>query len=266
MTDNAKPEGAELCGDCGEYTHDCQCGANNSVTLDERVTISMRMVNFLSGSADWHGYYFGDARSDRRGAFWWRSELTVDIQPLPTPVTDMGSPFQRGDRVRKVKGLPFGGDGGTVVLCCYQMLDGAWRVVGQHPEGWQHIFEPGQLELVTPAATPVADEGVTEADREAMIAYEALSAVPLAPSFVEEIRAGQHDTMARVQAIQRHRLAHQSADATELAQLRKSLDEARGLLKRCATIVDRNLYRQHEKIEDVPKLVRAFLDRSEGER
>lgn len=33
----------------------------------------------------------------------------------------------------------------------------------------------------------------------------------------------------------------------------------REALKRCATIVDRNLYRQHEKVEDVPKIARQAL-------
>jgi hypothetical protein len=65
------------------------------------------------------------------------------------------APFARGQYVRKVKGLPFGG-GDALVLVCYRMLknegswtiDTDWRVVVQHPEGWQHIFSPDQLEVV----------------------------------------------------------------------------------------------------------------------
>jgi hypothetical protein len=33
-------------------------------------------------------------------------------------------------------------------------------------------------------------------------------------------------------------------------------------MERCALIVDRNLYHQHEKIEDVPRLLRAALSKS----
>jgi hypothetical protein len=57
-----------------------------------------------------------------------------------------GWPFQRGDRVNKVKGLPFGA-GDAMVLACYQQPNGDWRVVVAHPEGWQHIFAPDQLSL-----------------------------------------------------------------------------------------------------------------------
>lgn len=58
---------------------------------------------------------------------------------------------------------------------------------------------------------------VTAEDREAMIAFEALSAIPLAPRFAEEIRSGIHDKMARLQLIARHRIAaHESALRQEL--------------------------------------------------
>ena len=46
------------------------------------------------------------------------------------------------------------------------------------------------------------------------------------------------------------------ARITELEAEVQRLREAAG---RCATIVDRYLYRQHEKVEDVPKLLRAAL-------
>ena len=47
-----------------------------------------------------------------------------------------------------------------------------------------------------------------------------------------------------------------AARITELEAENARLREVAG---RCATIVDRYLYRQHEKVEDVPKLLRAAL-------
>ena len=59
-----------------------------------------------------------------------------------------GWPFQRGDKIIKLKGHSFG-NGDAKVVICYQTLAGEWRVVAEHPEGWQFIFSPSQI-----AATP----------------------------------------------------------------------------------------------------------------
>ena len=62
-----------------------------------------------------------------------------------------------GDRVRKVKGLPFGGgkcphcDGQlpyAVVTVDPYPEGGGERLVARHPDGWSHIFNPEQLEIV----------------------------------------------------------------------------------------------------------------------
>lgn len=37
------------------------------------------------------------------------------------------------------------------------------------------------------------------------------------------------------------------------------------VMERCAVIVERNLYRQSEKVEDVPKLLRAAIAKATGE-
>lgn len=61
-----------------------------------------------------------------------------------------------GDLVRKITGLPFGGG------CCPHCgrglplaevvavygEDDNQRVIARHPEGWQHIFNPTQLERI----------------------------------------------------------------------------------------------------------------------
>ena len=49
----------------------------------------------------------------------------------------------------------------------------------------------------------------------------------------------------------------------ENAQLRDRVAGLEDCMKRCAEIVDRNLYRQHEKIEDVPRLIRALITQNE---
>ena len=49
----------------------------------------------------------------------------------------------------------------------------------------------------------------------------------------------------------------------ENAQLRDRVAALEDCMKRCAEIVDRNLYRQHEKIEDVPRLIRALITQNE---
>lgn len=45
---------------------------------------------------------------------------------------------------------------------------------------------------------------VTGEDREAMVAYEKLSSIPLSPEFAKAILNGEHDGCARVQAFARH--------------------------------------------------------------
>jgi hypothetical protein len=62
-----------------------------------------------------------------------------------------GWPFKRGDKFTKIKGHPFGA-GDAEVVACYQTRAGEWRVVGEHPEGWQFIFAPGQIALASPVA------------------------------------------------------------------------------------------------------------------
>jgi hypothetical protein len=47
--------------------------------------------------------------------------------------------------------------------------------------------------------------------------------------------------------------------AARITQLEAEVARFREVAGRCATIVDRYLYRQHEKVEDVPKLLRAAL-------
>jgi hypothetical protein len=56
-----------------------------------------------------------------------------------------------------------------------------------------------------------------------------------------------------------------AAHAAEIARLERVVVEAGKVLERCATIVDRNLYRQHEKIEDVPMIARAWLATNQKE-
>ncbi len=43
---------------------------------------------------------------------------------------------------------------------------------------------------------------------------------------------------------------------------REEVERLLAALERCAEIVERNLYRQHEKIEDVPKIARAAVSRA----
>ena len=52
-------------------------------------------------------------------------------------------------------------------------------------------------------------------------------------------------------------------DHATIAQLRDRVAALEDCMKRCAEIVDRNLYRQHEKIEDVPRLIRALITQNE---
>lgn len=57
--------------------------------------------------------------------------------------------------------------------------------------------------------------------------------------------------------IRRSRLLTEAADTlTAQAHLIAKLE---AVMERCAVIVDRNLYRQHEKVEDVPKLLRNAI-------
>ncbi len=56
-------------------------------------------------------------------------------------------PFERGQRIRKIRGHDFG-QGDAEVVACYRTKAGAWRVVAEHPEGWQFIFEPNQIEPI----------------------------------------------------------------------------------------------------------------------
>jgi len=52
---------------------------------------------------------------------------------------------------------------------------------------------------------------------------------------------------------------HELPQAERIKALEAENERLREALKRCATIVDRNLYRQHEKVEDVPKIARQAL-------
>lgn len=89
-----------------------------------------------------------------------------------------------GDRVRKVQGYPFG-NGDAVVLAAYRCAEGTgpMRYVVEHPEGWQHIFNRQQLELVSrpalaAALTPDAPrEGGELSDRANQVAEAAYDAV-----------------------------------------------------------------------------------------
>ena len=52
--------------------------------------------------------------------------------------------------------------------------------------------------------------------------------------------------------------------AVKIDRLKALLEEAGKVTERCAIIVDRNLYHQTEKVEDVPKLLRAVLAKLEN--
>ena len=71
-----------------------------------------------------------------------------------------------GKRVRKIKGLPFG-NGDAVVVADYEARGGR-RLVVQHPEGWQHIFSPDQVEIAEAAIaampTPLDAGEATDAE------------------------------------------------------------------------------------------------------
>lgn len=57
--------------------------------------------------------------------------------------------FNRGDRVRKIKGHRFGGDVGARVLGTFDYFDSDQRFVNvQHDEGWVMHFREHELELV----------------------------------------------------------------------------------------------------------------------
>jgi hypothetical protein len=67
-----------------------------------------------------------------------RSEVTfvelIEIKPK----------FTAGDHVTKIEGYKFNG----IVKAVYKNKDGFYRVVVEHEEGWAHIFNENQLELV----------------------------------------------------------------------------------------------------------------------
>lgn len=52
---------------------------------------------------------------------------------------------------------------------------------------------------------------------------------------------------------------HSVPNLPEVYRLRREIKNFREALERCAEIVERNLYRQHEKIEDVPRIARAAI-------
>lgn len=54
-------------------------------------------------------------------------------------------------------------------------------------------------------------------------------------------------------------LASPAEASTAIAELQAQVEALSKALERCGKIVERNLYRQHEKIEDVPRIVRAAL-------
>jgi hypothetical protein len=54
------------------------------------------------------------------------------------------SPFGRGQRVRKVKGYPFGDGEAKVVVTFWHR--GKWKMIAEHPDGWLHIFDCEQME------------------------------------------------------------------------------------------------------------------------
>lgn len=45
----------------------------------------------------------------------------------------------------------------------------------------------------------------------------------------------------------------------QLSEAAARIEALEAVLERCAVIVERNLYRQHEKVEDVPKIARAAI-------
>lgn len=69
------------------------------------------------------------------------------VRPLHMYLGKDVSDLAVGQRFRKTKGLPFG-DEDAVIVSVYQTTNGTVRVVGEHPEGWQHIFNPDQIEVV----------------------------------------------------------------------------------------------------------------------
>lgn len=65
---------------------------------------------------------------------------------------------------------------------------------------------------------------VTAEDREAMIAYEALTAIPLATQFASAIRCGTHDNMPRLQLIARQRIAAEQRLREQVERMARALD------------------------------------------
>lgn len=65
-----------------------------------------------------------------------------------------GKPMKLGDLVRKIRGLPFGGgkcphcNGDLPLAQINGFIDDGRRVSAKHPEGWSHIFDPEQLEVI----------------------------------------------------------------------------------------------------------------------
>lgn len=90
-------------------------------------------------------------------------------------------PFERGTHVRKVQGHDFGSGKAKVAVCYRTLHDNTWRVVGEHPEGWQFIFTPGQIEVTPePAATVRTIEEAVAAGLIPGLAQEDLDAIRLA--------------------------------------------------------------------------------------
>jgi len=68
-----------------------------------------------------------------------------------------------------------------------------------------------------------------------------------------------------IQRINGSRIFNEAAEAIQSlaarnAELEAEVARLRAVMERCAKIVDRNLYHQHEKIVDVPLLLRAALE------
>jgi phage gp36-like protein len=88
---------------------------------------------------------------------------------------------------------------------------------------------------------------VTQEDREAA---KHMDRQDLLACYHEEfIDRGDYDHVPAIQQFARHRVSSTAA-------LQQQLEEARVAMERAATLIDRYLYRQHEKLEDVPRMLR----------
>lgn len=70
---------------------------------------------------------------------------------------------------------------------------------------------------------------VTRADREAFVAYERLSSIPIAPSYAGEVLRGAWDSDRRILALARHRIASETTLRSRVAVLEGALREAAGI-------------------------------------